>query len=160
MTKYESSVKTIYAPVGQVFAKLSDLTNLEVLRQNAANPDFLERIRQQAGDKVKPEQVEQVAQRLQSMQCTPDTVSVDAAPLGNIILRIIEREEPKLVKFAVEGAPMGANLWVQLLPASDTQCALKLTLGADLNFFMKQIVGGKLKDGVDKMADMLAMLPY
>lgn len=33
MTKYESGVKKIYAPVANVYAKLSDLTNLGVVQQ-------------------------------------------------------------------------------------------------------------------------------
>ena len=31
---------------------------------------------------------------------------------------------------------------------------------AQMNFFMKQMLKGKLQDGVERLADMLAMLPY
>ena len=46
------------------------------------------------------------------------------------------------------------------MPAGDSQCAMKVTLGADLNFFLKQMLKGKLQDGVDRLADMLAMIGY
>ena len=37
---------------------------------------------------------------------------------------------------------------------------MRLTLDAELNMFLKMALGGKLKDGVDKFADMLAKIPY
>ncbi len=160
MTKYESSVKKIHAPVGNVYAKLSDLTHLSAIQERMADPAFEQVIRQQAGDKVNDEQLARLREIVQGLQFDRDSVTANVAPLGNLSLRIVEREEPKLIKFATENSPVSANLWIQLLPASDTQCAMKVTLGADLNFFLKQMLKGKLKDGVERLADMLAMLPY
>ena len=37
---------------------------------------------------------------------------------------------------------------------------MKLTLRADLNPMIKMMIGGKLKEGINKFADMLAMIPY
>jgi len=160
MTKYESSVKTIYAPVGNVYNKLSDLTNLASIQERLSDPAFMDVIRQQAGDKVNDEQLEQLREVVQNMQFDTDSVTANAGPVGTVSLRIVERQDPKLVKFTAEGSPVPANLWIQLLPASDTQSAMKVTLGADLNFFLKQMLKGKLQDGVERLADMLAMIPY
>ena len=160
MTKYESSVKKIFAPVGNVYGKLSDLTNLGVIQERIADPNFLDTVRRQVGDKVSDEQFIRLRDIVARMQFDQDSVSVEAGPLGNISLRVVEREEPKLVKFVTEGSPVTANLWIQLLPNGETESAIKVTLGADLNFFMKQMLKGKLQDGVDRLADMLAMLPY
>ena len=76
-----------------------------------------------------------------------------------ITLRIIEREEPKCIKFALEGAPIQANLWIQMLPQGD-QCAMRLTLKAELNFLIKQMLGKKLEQGVEGLAQMLVQIPY
>ena len=160
MTKYESSVKKIYAPVGNVYAKLSDLTNLRVIQERLADPSFEQLVRQQAGDKLNDDQLCQLRDVVAKMQFDQDSVTAEAGPMGTVSLRIIEREESKLVKFQTENSPVQANLWIQLLPASDVQCAMKVTLGADLNFFLKQMLKGKLQDGVERLADMLAMLPY
>ena len=160
MTKYESTVKKIYAPVGNVFAKLSDLNNLSTIQERLSDPAFEQVVRQQAGDKVNDEQLARLREIVQKLQFDRDSVTTDAGPVGTLSLRIVEREDPKLVKFATENSPVAANLWIQLLPASDTQCAMKVTLGADLNFFLKQMLKGKLQDGVERFADMLAMLPY
>lgn len=160
MTKYESSIKRIYAPVGNVYAKLSDLTNLSVIQERISDPAFEQVVRQQAGDKVNDEQLQRLRQVVSDMQFDHDSVTVDGGPIGRVSLCIVEREEPKLVKFETQNSPVQANLWIQLLPNGDGQTAMKVTLGADLNFLLKQMLKGKLQDGVERLADMLAMLPY
>lgn len=159
MTKYESDVKLIYAPQDAVYAKLSDLTHLSVIRDRIDDPMLEQNIMAHAGDKVKPEQIAQLKQMLKNTDFTTDTVQLNGTPLGSITLRIIERETPKCIKFALEGAPIQANLWIQLLP-HEQGTLLKCTLGAELNFFIKQMIGDKAKKGVQGLADMLAMIPY
>ena len=60
----------------------------------------------------------------------------------------------------LEGSPVPGTLWLQLLPSSDGTTRMKLTVGVELNFFMRKMIEGKLKTGIDKLADMLAMIPY
>ena len=159
MTEYKSEVKKIFAPIERVYERLSDLNNLAVIQQGLDNPEAMERIKQQAGDKVSPEQMEQVVEKLRSLQFDRDSVSGNT-PIGTATLRIIEREPEKTIKFAAEGMPVAANMWIQLLPQSDNECAMRLTVKADLNFFIRQMVGKKLEQGVDGLAQMLASLPY
>lgn len=159
MAEYKSEVKKIYYPIERVYARLSDLSNLEALKTMAGDPAIRERILQHAGDKVKPEQLESIAEKMQSLQFTPDSISGES-PVGNLTLQIIEREEPKCIKFELQGSPIAANMWIQLLAAGDNECAMRITVKADLNFFIKQMVGKKLQQGVDGIADMLAKIPY
>ena len=161
MTKYESTIKHSYAPNDRVYAKLSDLSNLQVLKDRISDPNFVNMIKAQAGDKVNDEQLEQIKERVQSLEFTPDSVSGHVDQLGvDMTLRIVERDQPKLVKLVLDNSPVPATLWVQMLPATDGGTKMKLTVGVELNFFMRKMIEGKLKDGVEKMADMLAMLPY
>jgi hypothetical protein len=159
MAEYKSEVKKIYYPVERVYERLSDLNNLAVIQQNLDNPMIREKMQEQAGDNVSPEQLEGVLEKLRQLQFDADSVS-GPSPVGNITLRIIEREENKTIKFALEGAPLQANMWIQLLPATESQTALRLTVKADLNFFIKQVIGNKLQQGVDGLAQMLASIPY
>ena len=161
MTKYESQIKTIAAPVERVYGKLSDLSNLGIIRERLSDPNTLSFIKQQAGDKVSDEQFVALQERIKTLQFDTDSVSGYVEQLGTqLALRIIEREEPKLVKMQLEGSPIPGTLWLQLLPSSDGTTRMKLTVGVELNFFMRKMVEGKLKTGIDKMADMLAMIPY
>ena len=159
MSEYKSEVKTIQASQERVYERLSDLSSLSIIQQNLDNPEALRRIQEQAGDKVSPQQMESIIERLRSLRFDRDSVS-GSSPLGEVALRIVEREEPKTVKFAVEGVPIDANMWIQLLPQGDSQCAMRLTVKVDLNFFIRQMVGNKLQQGVDSLATMLASIPY
>ena len=136
MTKFESSVKQIPYPVEDVYRNISDLSNLERIR-----------------DRV-PED------KLNSFSFDSDSVSVNVSPVGDLKLRIIEREENKCVKFETEQSPLPFNLWIQVLPVSDTESKMKVTVKADIPFMLKGMVSGPLQDGVEKIADALSQIPY
>lgn len=93
-------------------------------------------------------------------RCSSTQIPSGQTPIGTATLRIIEREPDKTIKFAAEGMPVAANMWIQLLPQGENECAMRLTVKADLNFFIRQMVGKKLEQGVDGLAQMLASLPY
>ena len=136
MTKFESSIKPIPYPVENVYRNISDLSNLERVR-----------------DRI-PED------KLQDFEFDSDSVQVSVAPVGIIKLRIIEREENKCVKFETEQSPLPFNLWIQVLPVSETESKMKETVKADIPFMLKGMVSGPLQDGVEKIADALAQIPF
>lgn len=136
MTKFESSVKQIGYPVEDVYRNISDLSNLERVR-----------------DRV-PED------KLESFKFDSDSVEVSVAPVGTIKLRIIEREENKCVKFEAEQSPLPFNLWIQTLPVSASESKMKVTVKADIPFMLKGMVAGPIQDGVEKIAEALAQIPY
>jgi hypothetical protein len=136
MTKFESSIKQIPYPVENVYRNISDLSNLERVR-----------------DRI-PED------KLQEFQFDSDSVQVSVAPVGTIKLRIVEREENRCVKFETEQSPMPFNLWIQVLPVSETESKMKVTVKADIPFMLKGMVAGPLQDGVEKIADALSQIPF
>lgn len=152
MAKYESQIKQVPFSQSAVYAKLSDLTNLAVIKERFDDPNV------QA--KIPADKIEEVRNAVNQMEFTTDTVSAPAGPIGNIAVQIVDREPEKCVKFTSTNSPVSFKLWVQMLPTGDTSSKLKVTIDADLNFFMKQMVGSHLEKGVDKFADMLAMIPY
>lgn len=152
MAKYESSVKQINYPVDSVYAKVSDLNNLAVIKDRINDPLISQQI-----PADKKGQIEDVINKL---EFTADSVTCDAGMAGNIEVRIVEREENKCVKFESVKSPVGFKFWIQVLPTSATASKMKLTLDADLNFFMKQMLDKHLREGIEKLGDMLAMIPY
>jgi len=89
-----------------------------------------------------------------------DTVSLNVPPVGELKLRIIERDEPKCVKFETAQSPVPFNVWIQVLPVTETTSKMKVTVKAELNPFIKGMVSGPLQDGVEKIADALAQIKY
>lgn len=136
MSQFESSVKQIPFSQERVYAKLSDLSNLESMK---------DRIPQ---DKVK------------DISFDSDTLTFSVDPVGKITLQVIEREPFKCIKFETTQSPLPFNLWIQLVPDSEQGCKMKLTIRVDLNPFMKAMVQKPLQEGIEKMADMLAMIQY
>lgn len=136
MSKFESSIKQIPYSQHAVYAMLSDLGNIEKVR-----------------DRI-PED------KIRDFRFDRDTIAVTAPPVGELRLRIVERDEPKCIKFATEQSPIPFDLWIQVLPVTDTTSKMKLTIKAELNPFIKGMVQGPLKEGVEKIADALAAIRY
>ena len=154
MAKYESSVKQVNAPVERVYSVISDLERLRPVIEMAQNNEMIKEKLREAGQD--PAQLE----KLKDMNLTSDRVSFPAPMVGEVAVAIIEREENKCVKFETEKSPVDANLWIQVLPVTDTTSKMRVTLKADLNPMMKMILGSKLEKGIDQFANMLCMLPY
>ena len=136
MSKFESSIQQVPYSQEAVYRNISDMSNLEKVRHCVPE------------DKVKDFHFDQ------------DSVSVNVPPVGEIRLRIINREEPKCVKFETEQSPLPFFLWIQVLPVTETSSKLKVTVDADIPFMLKGMVSGPLKEGVEKIAQALAMIPY
>ena len=136
MTKFESEVKVIAASQSAVYSKLSDLSNLEKIEDRL------------------PEG------KMKNLVFTSDTLSVEVPPVGTITLQIVEREPEKCIKFATTISPLPFNLWIQLVPVHESECKMKLTIGMELNPFTKMMIQKPLQDGLNKMADSLAMIHY
>ena len=134
MAQFESSVKYVPYSQEQVFNKLSDLSNLESVR-------------------------DKLTDKVQGMEFDRDSLSFTVQGIS-ITLRIIEREPYKSIKFESEKSPVPMNLWIQILPVEAGQAKLKVTIRAEVNMFMKAMVAKPLQDGVDKLAEMLSMIPY
>ena len=135
MSKFESSIKHIPYPQTAVYAMLSDLSNLEKVRDKLPE------------DKIK------------DLSFDRDSLSI-SAPMGSVAMKIVEREEPKCFKFATTNSPIAANLWIQVVPEGDEACKMRLTIKADINPFIKGMVSKPLQEGLEKIADVLAMIPY
>ena len=52
------------------------------------------------------------------------------------------------------------NFWIQLLPTGEFSCKMKLTIKAELKMFIKGMVKKPFQEGIEKIADALAMIPY
>ena len=135
-SKFESSVKQIPYPQQAVYNNISDLRNLEKVK-----------------DRI-PED------KINDFTFDEDTVGLNVQPVGELKLRICEREEPKCVKFETVQSPVPFNVWIQILPVDEQNSKMKVTVKADLNPFIKSMVEKPLQEAVEKIADALALVQY
>ncbi|MFV0417542.1 MAG: SRPBCC family protein [Dysgonomonas sp.] len=136
MAEFVSDVKTIPYSDADVYIVLSDLNNLELAK---------ERIPQ---DKIK------------DFSFDRDSCTVTVDPVGKIKFVVVEREPNKTIKFQAEQLPFGVNMWIQLKSVSDAETKMKITVKAELNAFIAPMVSKPLQSGIEKVAELLAQLPY
>ena len=136
MSTFESSIRQIPYKQEAVFNILSDLSNIERIK-----------------DKLPKDKLEQ-------MTFDSDSISVSVNPVGQIKLRIVEREAPKCIKFETADSPVPFNLWIQVVPNGDNASKMKLTIKAELNPFIKGMVKKPLMEGLEKIADLLQVVKY
>ena len=136
MTEFVSEVKTIPHDEDRIFTMLSDLFNLERIKDRLPQ------------DKI------------QDFEFDSDSCSFAVAPVGKITFRIVEREPNKTIKFETTNSPVPLFLWIQLKQVAPEDTKLKMTIKADLNPFIKPMVSKPLQDALDKIAVVIASLPY
>ncbi len=133
MTEVESKVVTIKSTSEFVFNALSDFRNFNSMVNMV--PDG----------------------QLTDWQADENTCrfKVKGFDLG---LKFIEKEPYKTLKLTGDGkVPFEFFFWIQLKEVAPYDVRMKLTVHADLNMMMKMMLKGKLQDGVDKMAEQIAM---
>ena len=132
--KFVSEIKQIPHKAECIYGMLSDLSNLERVK-----------------DRIP-------AGKVKDFSCDSCSFSVD--PVGSIRFQIVEREPNQLIKFATTNSPIPLHLWIQLKEVAEADTRMKLTVGAELNPFIKQMVAKPLQEAVDKIAEVLTVLPY
>lgn len=135
MATIESTIRQIDYPQQSVYSMLSDLSNIDRVKDKLPE------------DKVK------------DLVFDTDSISI-STPMGAVKLVIVDREEPKTIKFETKESPLPFNFWIQLLPVTDTTSKMKLTIKADLNPFISGMVKKPLQEGIEKIADALQMIRY
>ena len=137
MTRYESKITTATVGEEALFNTLSDLNNLS---------KFIDKI---------PEN-----NQVKNIKCETDSVRVTVNPVGEIGMRIIERIPSSTIKFTSEKSPVSFTMWIQLKQITENDTKIKITLDADLNIFLKGMVGNYLQNFVDTLAGQLAAINF
>ncbi len=128
LEKYESKQQQIHRSAEQVYAVLSDFNNFTPL----------------------------VADKVEGWSVEGDECSFRVKGM-NVGLRMVEKVPGQLVKIeATEASPMGFTFWVQLKEAAPYDTRMRLVLHAEMNMMIKMMVGSKLRDGIDQMAEQIA----
>lgn len=136
MTEFTSDIKTISHNDGEIFRVLADLSKLDSIKDQIPE------------DKIK------------ELTFDGDSCSFRVSPVGEVRFKVVEREPNKLVKFKSENLPFDVFLWIQLTRKAEKDTAMKMTLRAALNPLIKSMVSQPLQDGLDKISDLIASLPY
>lgn len=129
MLKIESKAGRIHASDKKIYHFLSDFNNFSTLVPH---------------DKIK------------NWEATEDTCSFSADGIGNIGMRIIEKEPCKLIKItADERSNFNFYFWIQLKSIAEIDTGIKLTIQADINPMLAMIAKKPLQKFIDLLVDQL-----
>ena len=97
MADFVSEVKMIPQNDERIFAMLSDLSNLERIK-----------------DRIPQDQIK-------DLEFDSDSCSFSVSPVGKITFRIVNREPNKTVKFETINSPLPLFLWIQFFHGQGDQ---------------------------------------
>ena len=146
VNKYVSDVKIIRNNQEIIYNYLSNFENLS----KYINEGLLGKV---------TEQIQQI--KISNFESDADSCRFQISGMGLAEIRIIEREPAKTIKISSSGSlPISITFWIQLLPVDAYETKLRLVLDAEMSMMIKMMVNKKLEEGINRMADMLAALPY
>lgn len=134
MTTFEGPVKAMPQPAGVVFDFLSNFNHFEAL--------------------LPPQYVK-------DWESDGDACRFSVEGVGEIGLRIVDREPNKTIKFAADGkTPFLFHLWVQLKELAPGDTRVKLTIKAELNPMLKMMVSPAISKFLDVVTTAIASYDY
>lgn len=136
MTEFISKEKVVPYSDREVFAVLSDLSKLDLVKDKIPQ------------DKIK------------NMSYDKDSCTVTVSPIGKIRFVVVERNPNSSVVLQGEQLPFKLNLTIELNQLEDNKTNLLLKVQADLNPFLKPFVSKPLQDELEKISETLASIPY
>lgn len=136
MTDFVSDIKTIFYNDDKIYSLLSDLTNLERVR-----------------DKIPQD-------KIRDFKFDRDSCSFAIEPVGSLTFQIVERDPNKTIKFQTTNSPVPLTAWIQLKQIAEKDTKMKMTVRADLNPFLKPMVSKPLQEAVNKLSEIISHLPY
>jgi hypothetical protein len=136
MADFTSDIKTIPHNDDRIFAMLSDMSNLERVK-----------------DRIPQE-------KIKNFSFDADTCSFTVDPVGSVKFQIVERVPNKTIKFSTVNSPVPLLMWIQLKQVADNDTRMKMTVRADLNPFIKPMVSKPLQEAMDRISEIVANLPY
>lgn len=129
--------------------------NIDVIYNKLSNPQGFKEQLEQNADRIPDE----ARQQLDKVKFEDDGISIES-PMGAMKLSVTESVPPGLVKYVAQSSPVPFGLTISLQAVDENQTQAVAEINIDLPFMLKMAVGGQLKDGAQKLAQVIAQLPY
>lgn len=137
MSVYTGKSVTIARPIGEIYAKISDLGQYRELV-----------------DALPADQRE----RLAGVEFTPDSVRMDAPGVGKLEFKVVELTAPTHVGMSAVGSPVPLKLMVDLTPVGDTSTIVTPKVDIEIPAMLRPFIGGKIQEAADKFGDVFTSI--
>jgi carbon monoxide dehydrogenase subunit G len=100
------------------------------------------------------------ADKIEKFESSEDHCKFGVPGIGEIGLRILEREPFKTIKVTGEGmVNQKFTLWIQLKQIAENDTKVKLTMKADMNPMVKMMAAKPIQDFLNKLVDAIEKVP-
>lgn len=137
MTTYSSKPVEVAAPADKVYARISDFDAFQ--------------------DKVDT-LPEDVKAKIGSVKFAHDSITINAAPMGDITLTVTERVPDKRVALEAPNSPVKLVLAINLEPIGPETTRIITAIEVDIPIMLKPMVGPKLQEAADRFGEMIQNL--
>ena len=131
MATYKSKPVSIHRPVSEVYERISDIASYQ---------------------KHIDQLPEEAKQKIGDVQFTDDSISINAAPVGQLKFIVKERIAPSKVTLEAAQSPVPLRLVVELEPDGDDATSI---IDVEIPAMLRPLVGGKLQEASDKFGELL-----
>ena len=129
--------------------------NIDLIYSKLSNPSMFKEKLEKNIDRLPDD----AREHLKSVNFDDDGISIDS-PMGAVKLSVSESVPPTTVKYTAQSSPVPFGLTVNLEAIDEQHTNAIAEINIELPFMLKAMVGSKLKDGAQKMGELLAKLPY
>ena len=136
MIEFSSDIKKIHHTDRDIFRVLSDLRNLDLVK------DFIPE------DKIK------------DFIFDKDSVSFRVDNIGKVTFIVIDRQPESLIRFKSVKLPFDVFLEIQLQLKSEEETELVMMVQSEISPIMRGIVEKPMREAVDRISDALTHLQY
>lgn len=137
MTTYSSKAIELPMSAAMVYDRLSDISAFQV------------KIDQLPDD---------VKSKIGSVRFTDDSIIINAAPVGDMVLKVTERVPEKRVAFTAQGAPVPLIMAINIEALADDKATVKTAIDVEIPAMLRPMVGPKLQEAAEKFGDMIRNL--
>lgn len=130
-------------PASTVFEKYSDLEGLGELLKNV--PEGYA-----SADQM---------QMLSQIRVTSDTIVIPGGPVGEITLRVVEKQTPTLIRLEGVGTPVPLGMSLHIVPLTPETCETYVRIDLQIPAIMKPMVNGPMQKMVDQFGQMMRQMP-
>lgn len=147
--KVVSEIFKIDSTIDSVYSFLSDFNRIGTMVNMARQMG--------AGDA----RLEKISDKVEDIRFEEDRCTFTVKGVGNMAVKIVEKEAPKLIKLGGDGnLPFEFNLWFQLLENGAYDTRLRITFQGEMNMMLKMMLKGKLEKGINQLGEGLTKIPY
>ncbi len=139
MTTYSSKPVDVALAASTVYDRIGNLGS------------FQERIESLPGE---------VRAKIGSVTFTDDTIVINAAPMGDMTLRVTERIPAKRIALTAENSPVPIVLSVNMEEKDAELTQVVTSIDVDMPAMLRPMVGPKLQEAAEKFGDMIKNLAF